>query len=312
MIGNVLVCKVVYSTKSMQTPMNYLITSVAVTDLIIALCALPRHALSLFFTHPKGDFGNYLCKFITGGGIIWVSNTTCGLILITIAFERYLAVLHPLVKKLRVSVGLIKRLVPFFCIFAVTITAPSAWVMEYNARKDFCTENWPNNTSPKAYVSFIFSVNCVIPILAMSVLYSCVILRLWFSGTQTVEISQSARYKARKKVTTTLAFVTVLHILCWAPNYVIYLTVYVGPGIAEYGSLLYNISVLLILLNSATNPICYCVLMENFRREIVRSILWWRSARVRSSSGLDSSRKNRNSQLLKKQQTNNSYTICAY
>ena len=277
LVGNVLVCLVVRRTNSMQTPMNYLITNVALTDIIIAIFAFPRHAINHAFTHPVGEAGKYLCKFITGGGFIWVSNTTCGVILITIAFERFFAVVYPLKRKLRVTIQKIKFLVPVYWLYALAVTTPTIWVQEYNAESDFCMEYFPNNTSPQAYVGFIFTINCVIPIVSLSTLYACVVTTLWRKGSRAVEASQAARYKARKKVTRMLVFITSLHAVCWAPNYVTYLLVHVAPEVTPaYGSVWYNITVLLILFNSAANPFCYCMFMKNFRNGILKIACWWR------------------------------------
>ena len=276
-IGNILVCPVVHRTKSMQTPMNYLITNVAITDIVIAIFAFPRHAINHAFSHPIGETGKYLCKFVTGGGFIWVSNSTCGVILITIAFERFFAVVYPTKSNLRVTMQKIKYLVPIYWSYALLVTTPTVWVQEYNTESDFCMENFHSNTSPQAYVRFLFTINFIIPITSMSMLYACVVTTLWRKGNRAVETSQAARYKARKKVTRMLVFVTSLHLICWTPNFATYLLVHVAPeATSAYGSVWYNITVLLILFNSAANPFCYCVFMKNFRNGILKIASWWR------------------------------------
>ena len=277
LVGNILIILTVHRSTSMQTPMNYLITNVAITDIVIAIFAFPRHAINHAFTHPVGEAGKFLCKFITGGGFIWVSNTTCGVLLMTIASERFLAVVFPLKRNLRITIRKIKYLVPLFWLYGLAVTTPTIWVQEYYAERDFCVENFPNNTSPTAYVGFIFTINCIIPILTLSFLYTCIVTTLWRKGKTAVDASQAARYKARKKVTRMLLAVTGLHIVCWVPNYVTYLMVHVAPEVTPvYGSVWYNITVLLILFNSAANPFCYCVFMKNFRRGVLGIVCWWR------------------------------------
>ena len=52
--GNVLVCLVVYRTKQMRRPMNYLLANLAVADIVIGLFMLPRHVFHHAFDHPTG------------------------------------------------------------------------------------------------------------------------------------------------------------------------------------------------------------------------------------------------------------------
>lgn len=53
--GNVLVCLVVYRTKQMRKPMNYLLVNLALADIVIGLFMLPRHVFHHAFQHPTGN-----------------------------------------------------------------------------------------------------------------------------------------------------------------------------------------------------------------------------------------------------------------
>lgn len=53
-IGNVLVCLVVYRSKQMRRPMSYLLVNLAVADIVIGLFMLPRHVFHHAFHHPAG------------------------------------------------------------------------------------------------------------------------------------------------------------------------------------------------------------------------------------------------------------------
>lgn len=53
-IGNVLVCLVVYRSKQMRRPMNYLLVNLATADIVIGLFMLPRHVFNHAFDHPTG------------------------------------------------------------------------------------------------------------------------------------------------------------------------------------------------------------------------------------------------------------------
>ena len=96
LIGNVLVIRIVHKTREMHTPTNYLLASMAVSDVFtIMMFAALEFAFS---QHVLGEnFGHLVCKasavittFITIFAI--VSSTT----LTVLAVERYNALLKPL------------------------------------------------------------------------------------------------------------------------------------------------------------------------------------------------------------------------
>ena len=66
LIGNILVCLVVFSNRTMQTPINYLFVNLAVADIITLTFIGPQYIFTHFFKHPTGTTGDFLCKFITG------------------------------------------------------------------------------------------------------------------------------------------------------------------------------------------------------------------------------------------------------
>jgi len=53
--GNVLVCLIVYRTRQMRKPMNYLLVNLAVADIVIGVFILPRHVFHDAFEHPRGQ-----------------------------------------------------------------------------------------------------------------------------------------------------------------------------------------------------------------------------------------------------------------
>ena len=95
LIGNTLVILVVVSNRYMHTPVNYLLVNLALADILIGLAILPQYVLGYAFHHPKGDPGDWMCKFLTGGNFIWVGGAASLFTLIAIVFERYFAIIHP-------------------------------------------------------------------------------------------------------------------------------------------------------------------------------------------------------------------------
>ena len=152
--------------------------------------------------------------------------------------------------------------------------------MVYVPGKDFCVEDWVKWYPAQTHVAFVFAVNCLVPIITMTLLYLKIIHKLWRNEDAITSSVQLARLKSRKRVTVMLVIVTLVHTLCWSPNYVLYLLIFFSPGF-HYGSTTYIITVLLILLNAAADPLLYTWYMDGFRSGI-RSMLCCYRNRVRA------------------------------
>ena len=202
---------------------------------------------------------------------IWLSAASSGILLIAIAFARYFAVVHPLRRKFRLKNKHVLWIMAISWGFACLLTGPSMSAIVYDPQKDFCVESWATWYPKRVHVAFVFSVNCIVPILSMTLLYSRVIYTLWRNQEQITSSVQYARFKARKRVTVMLVIVTLVHTLCWSPNYVLYLLIFYAPGF-YYGSTTYIITVLLVLLNAAADPLLYMWYMDGFKQGM-RSVL---------------------------------------
>ncbi|XP_078345747.1 adenosine receptor A2b-like [Oculina patagonica] len=264
---NVLVCVVLYRSKSLRIPMNNLIFNLAISDILIGLFIFPRHVIfsKPAFQHPRDITGDYFCKFITGSGILWTSSTASGFLLIAIAVERYTSIMiqH---RSSPLTTSRINGIVAFCWVSAFLANLPTLIVFAYDEDSDFCIEIWPSWVSPKAYVMCIF-FSGISSVIVMYVLYSQVIYTLWNRQRRATEISQAARLRARKNITKLLVLVTFIHTICRLPNYTTYLMVYYAPTVS-YGSNTYNFTVLFILLNSTLHPFMLCWNMQGFRRPL--------------------------------------------
>ena len=78
-----------------RTPINYLLVNLAIADVLYATFVTSQTFLMITPTHPGGTIGTVLCKLVTGGWLAWVAGTSSVVTLVTIAAERYLAVISP-------------------------------------------------------------------------------------------------------------------------------------------------------------------------------------------------------------------------
>ena len=75
-----------------RTPVNFLLLSLAVADMLFALFIGQRFVVVHLFEHPVGMSGTLLCK---SHNLTWVGGAASVFTLVAIAFERYYAVIYP-------------------------------------------------------------------------------------------------------------------------------------------------------------------------------------------------------------------------
>ena len=113
LIGNTLVCLVVYHNRIMRTPMNYLLVNLAASDITVAIFIAVRYIFPLLFEHPKGRAGDVVCQLFTGGAFIWVGALVSAFSLVFIALERYLAIKFPYDERKRPTTAKLKCVIVF-------------------------------------------------------------------------------------------------------------------------------------------------------------------------------------------------------
>lgn len=88
LIGNSMVILVVLLNKSMRTPMNRLMLSLALADMVVAVFVAIQFVIAPTFEHPSGTTGLVLCKFLTGGTLAWTAALVSVCNLVAISVER--------------------------------------------------------------------------------------------------------------------------------------------------------------------------------------------------------------------------------
>ena len=271
LLGNGLVCLVVLRFRGMRAPINYLLVNLAVSDIMVALSITPQYVIKWAFHHPNGTVGDYMCMFFTGENFIWVGQAASTFSLVTIAVERYLAVVRPLSDRSRLTTRRLLAIITSGWIYAFLFDLPLFFVVRHKNGVDHCVELWPDKKLAEAYTIACFFVFGAIPMGAMIYLYSRVLYELWKGakgGVRTALISEQARIRARLKVTRMVLVVSVMYAVCRLPNLILYMLSQFKPELYAYGSDPYVTSVVLVGLNSAMNPFIYALHSTNFRQHI--------------------------------------------
>ena len=169
LIGNLLVIRIVHKIPEMHTPTNYLLVSMAVSDVVTILL----WPLNYF------EFAKFVCKFVALAevGIMVSSNT-----LTVLAVERYHAILKPFATGLRLNKDNIKRAITCIWIASFVICFPEFFLKEWSETNSTCIGPWTVQMSEasKIYVAINLSIT-LIQMVVMFFCYGCVIKGLYFS-----------------------------------------------------------------------------------------------------------------------------------
>lgn len=257
--GNSLVCYLILKKKAMKTPINWLLFHLAIADVLVSVFFIPPCILSHFIEQAGGVIGDNLCKFILSGVLGWVSAAASSYLLVVIAFERYHATVYPF-EKLRG--GRSSWLVPLVWIIAILLLLPSLVVSGYDEESGQCVENFPDNSTARAYKLTWSFCNSVLPICIMGYLYIKIILCLR-KYVPVPSCSPNSVLQSRNKVTKMLISVSAIFITCWTPPAMLCVLSPVIPG--GYGTV-YYVSTASALLNSCLNPLVYTLHSQQFRK----------------------------------------------
>lgn len=175
LVGNILVCLVVYSYRSMRTPMNYLLVNLAVADILAVTFISPQYVFIHTFSHPIGMTGDLICKFITGGNLSWIGGVASVFSLVAISFERHQAVTNPYSAVSKFSMSKVKIIVIFCWIFTIAFNLPLFFAIYYDKENMFCLEAWPSPGYGKANSTSWLVVVGIIPATIMISLYARVV-----------------------------------------------------------------------------------------------------------------------------------------
>ena len=116
-IGNVLLIRVVHKTREMHTPTNYLLVSMAVSD-IVTILMWPLY----FFVYWK-----FFCKLIE---LVQVCIMVSCITITVLAVERYYAIMKPLRNGLRLREDNINKAIACIWVASVVMCLPATFFKE--------------------------------------------------------------------------------------------------------------------------------------------------------------------------------------
>ena len=276
LIGNVLVIRIVHKTREMHTPTNYLLASMAVSDVFtIIIIAARRFAFSQHVLDE--NFGHLVCKasaLITTFITIFatVSSTT----LTVLAVERYNALLKPLRTGLRLSEDNIKKAIALIWVTSVFVSIPNAFFQEFDRSKHVCVGRGDSNINLACKIYLIvFDALLLIQSVVMVFCYGSLIRGLYFTNTvcQETETTDGERSSEKKKLVITFLLATVGFLIGYVPgvafNIVVAFQTNANININLY-SHLQNAFDFLFSCSLCLNPLVYAFRSAHFREGFKR------------------------------------------
>lgn len=161
-IGNILVCIAVCLVRKLRRPSNYLIVSLAVSDLCVAIIVMPiAMVYDLLGTWP---FGPVICDFWVSSDVLSCAASILNLCMISV--DRYYAITKPLEYGVKRTP---RRM--FFCVFIVWMTAAFISLPPVLILGNEKTETSCSVSQNKVYQIYATLGSFYIPLTVMVVVY---------------------------------------------------------------------------------------------------------------------------------------------
>ncbi|XP_004410537.1 PREDICTED: bombesin receptor subtype-3 [Odobenus rosmarus divergens] len=277
-LGNAILIKVFFKTKSMQTVPNIFITSLAFGDLLLLLTCVPVDA-----THYLAEgwlFGRIGCKVLS-----FIRLTSVGVSVFTLTIlsaDRYKAIVKPLERQ--PPNAILKTCAKAGCVWIVSmiIALPEAIFSNVytlqDPNKNMTLEACTSYPVSEKLMQEIHSLLCflvfyIIPLSIISVYYSLIARTLYKSTLNIPTEEQSHARKqieSRKRIAKTVLVLVALFALCWLPNHLLYLyhsftyQTYVDPSAIHFIVTIF--SRVLAFSNSCVNPFALYWLSKTFQQ----------------------------------------------
>lgn len=177
MVGNVLVIVVVLRTRSMHTPTNCYLMSLAIADCLVLLSATLPAIAETFFQIDEWPFGRVMCSILIFLQYLGVDTSSMSITAFTV--ERYIAICHPLLSHAMCTVKRAKRIIAGIWIFGILYCSPwlGLTVLKRQRRMNSVVEVCAIRLERHQYLTYYMAdliVFYVVPLLLSVVLYALI------------------------------------------------------------------------------------------------------------------------------------------
>ena len=281
--GNSLIGLIVYKTKTMRKPINFLIVNMAMSDLLYPIFLFPWKITEINVGSwlISGPLGLALCKL--DPFLADVSTAVSIQSLVLIAVDRFGAVVFPLRSPV-ISIKVCRFFIPETWIVAIAIHSPylSAFKLAEYPGRLMCLLKWNEafgETSSWAnYYLAVVIVLIYIPLVLIAILYLTILFKLKsqkIPGEQSVNAREQREKRERNVLKMSIAIVLVFAI-CFLPLTTYGLLLFFLPDSIMISSCgfqyFFSISLFLARSNCAINP-CICFIFSGNYRQGLKNLL---------------------------------------
>ena len=276
--GNTVIGIIVYKTKTMRKPINFLIVNMAMSDLLFAIFWIPPE-IQLLYTYSwliGGPLGQVLCKLLYFFRDASIAVSIQSLVLI--AVDRFGAVVFPLRRSPLIS----SKLCPFFILTTWIIAMAVHSLYLFHAKLDseglICWLVW-KEVFGEFFYNYIFSYAIIlylIPFVLIAILYiiTCIKLKSQkIPGEQSANAGQQRQQRERNVLKMAIAIV-LGYAVCWLPHIISWLLLFF-PDLDIWPCGLYyfsDVAFVMYCSSCAINP-CICFIFSRNNREGLKTLL---------------------------------------
>ncbi|KAL9693637.1 hypothetical protein quinque_012922 [Culex quinquefasciatus] len=267
LLGNALVVLVVVSNPMMRSTTNLLIINLAIADLLFVVFCIPFTATD--YVLSSWPFGELWCKIVQY--LIVVTAHASIYTLVLMSLDRFLAVVHPIASMVIRTER--NTLWAITVLWVVIVTTALPVMFAHGVNKNLyqdreiasCTFLENDQFSRAAFHIAFFSSSYLVPLVLISVLYMCMLSRLWRSS---VGGRSAESKKSKKRVTRLVVVVVAAFASLWFPIQIILVLKSMEVFVPDtyFKISLQIISHVLAYTSSCINPLLYAFLSENFRK----------------------------------------------
>ncbi|XP_072020339.1 alpha-1B adrenergic receptor-like [Amphiura filiformis] len=299
-LGNGLVCLVIYRVKEMHSLTNGLICNQAAIDFLSCLFMLLHSNIPNPPSVPSGLAGKLYCQLWIAPVMLFSLLVASTFSLISITLERYVAIVYPF--QYLILFTRRKTIVLICCVWIVAFGYKLNDMARYDMENGHCVTK---TVSWKTALGLVqFCVQYFLPLSVMMFAYGHIMIMLRKSEQATARnvgstfqnrgpaqarqsdasqannevtsstapvaesLSQGLR-RARQNTFKTLLIVYLAFLVCWTPNQFIFLFWNLGLPV-DNSSVVYRLTTIMASSNSAINFIIYALKYRQFRRGVRR------------------------------------------
>lgn len=250
---NILVCAMVYFNKKLRTMTNYLVVSLSVSDLLVAIVFVPVYIIDHY---AKTIIGGYFVAFI----LLATVFNLCG-----VTYERYIALTRPFRYRTIISCQKVSGIIAISWIIPLLLSLlPLAWNTDVKY------------TIHKVYLAIVLVTCIFIPCTTMVCVYMRllrVVHRFVLRNKKRTSKGNATGHRAGndEKAARVFAIVLGMFLLCWLPLIYINICLIFDQNQLVTNELIF-ISFYTLVLNSILDPVICAFYKKDFR-EMMRKRL---------------------------------------